>query len=104
MRSNSTRTWSLIFFSSVAVIFVLFSFGLILAQTPPASPATQTQPPQVLTPAPPLPTTPPRPLVMIDPAHGGAESGAVLNPTLLEKDVTLGLARRLRQDLTSRGV
>ncbi|HZQ19595.1 MAG TPA: N-acetylmuramoyl-L-alanine amidase [Terriglobales bacterium] len=41
---------------------------------------------------------------MIDPAHGGTESGAVLNPTLLEKDVTLALARRLRQDLTSRGI
>jgi N-acetylmuramoyl-L-alanine amidase len=41
---------------------------------------------------------------MIDPAHGGTESGAVLNPTLLEKDVTLALARRLRQDLTSHGI
>jgi N-acetylmuramoyl-L-alanine amidase len=41
---------------------------------------------------------------MIDPAHGGTESGAVLNPTILEKDVTLALAERLRQDLTSRGI
>ncbi|MBO0912430.1 MAG: N-acetylmuramoyl-L-alanine amidase, partial [Acidobacteria bacterium] len=41
---------------------------------------------------------------MIDPAHGGSESGAVLNPALLEKDVTLALARRLRQDLTARGI
>lgn len=41
---------------------------------------------------------------MIDPAHGGTESGAVLNPTLLEKDVTLALARHLQQDLTSRGI
>jgi N-acetylmuramoyl-L-alanine amidase len=41
---------------------------------------------------------------MIDPAHGGSESGAVLNPTLLEKDVTLALARRLRQDLATRGI
>jgi len=41
---------------------------------------------------------------MIDPAHGGSESGAVLNPTLLEKDVTLALARRLRQDLAGRGI
>lgn len=41
---------------------------------------------------------------MLDPAHGGTESGAVLNPTLLEKDVTLALARRLQQDLTSRGI
>src|ERR1700722_3028663 len=35
--------------------------------------------------------TPSKPLVMIDPAHGGSESGAVLNPTILEKDVTLAL-------------
>jgi N-acetylmuramoyl-L-alanine amidase len=43
-------------------------------------------------------------LIMIDPAHGGAESGAVLNPVILEKDVTLALARRLRQQLGTRGI
>ncbi len=41
---------------------------------------------------------------MLDPAHGGTESGAVLTPTILEKDVTLSFARRLRQDLTSHGI
>jgi N-acetylmuramoyl-L-alanine amidase len=41
---------------------------------------------------------------MIDAAHGGAESGAVLGPDNLEKDVTLAFARRLRQDLMSRGL
>jgi N-acetylmuramoyl-L-alanine amidase len=41
---------------------------------------------------------------MIDPAHGGTESGAVLNPALLEKDVNLAFARRLRQDLTTHGI
>jgi N-acetylmuramoyl-L-alanine amidase len=40
---------------------------------------------------------------MIDPAHGGSESGAVLNPTILEKDITLAVARRLRIDLGARG-
>jgi N-acetylmuramoyl-L-alanine amidase len=40
---------------------------------------------------------------MIDPAHGGSETGAVLNPAILEKDVTLALARRLRLDLGARG-
>lgn len=48
-------------------------------------------------------TIPPKPLIMIDPAHGGSESGAVLNPTVLEKDITLALARRLRTDLGARG-
>lgn len=47
--------------------------------------------------------TPPKPLIMIDPAHGGTESGAVLNPVILEKDITLALARRLRIDLGARG-
>jgi N-acetylmuramoyl-L-alanine amidase len=41
---------------------------------------------------------------MIDPAHGGSESGAVLNPVILEKDVTLALARRLRLDLSAHGI
>jgi N-acetylmuramoyl-L-alanine amidase len=41
---------------------------------------------------------------MIDPAHGGSESGALLNPVLLEKDLTLALARRLRLDLGAHGV
>ena len=41
---------------------------------------------------------------MIDPAHGGSEPGAVLNPVILEKDVTLAFARHLRQDLTSHGI
>ncbi len=31
-------------------------------------------------------------------------SGAVLNPVILEKDVTLALARRLRQQLSTRGI
>lgn len=43
-------------------------------------------------------------LIMIDAAHGGSEPGAVLNPTLTEKDVTLSIARRLRQELASRGI
>jgi N-acetylmuramoyl-L-alanine amidase len=41
---------------------------------------------------------------MIDPAHGGSESGAVLSPAILEKDVTLAMARRLRADLNARGI
>jgi len=41
---------------------------------------------------------------MIDAAHGGSESGAVLAPDILEKDLTLAFARRLRQDLLSRGL
>jgi N-acetylmuramoyl-L-alanine amidase len=50
----------------------------------------------------PAPAAPP--LVMIDAAHGGNDSGALLNPAVPEKDVTLMFARRLRQELGSRGI
>lgn len=43
-------------------------------------------------------------VVLIDPAHGGSEPGAVLNAAIPEKDVTLAIARRLRQELATRGI
>lgn len=49
-----------------------------------------------------LPRT--RYLVVIDPSHGGAERGAALSDKLAEKDVTLAIARRLRAELTDRGL
>ena len=42
--------------------------------------------------------------VMIDPSHGGDESGARFSDKLLEKDITLAIARRLRTELHNRGV
>jgi N-acetylmuramoyl-L-alanine amidase len=41
---------------------------------------------------------------VIDPSHGGDERGASLTDQLAEKDVTLALARRLRQELETRGL
>lgn len=41
---------------------------------------------------------------MIDPAHGGRDPGAKIAPNLLEKDLTLALARKLRQELQRRRV
>ena len=43
-------------------------------------------------------------LVLIDAAHGGSETGAMLNPAVPEKDVNLAFARRLRQQLANHGV
>jgi N-acetylmuramoyl-L-alanine amidase len=43
-------------------------------------------------------------VVVIDPGHGGKETGSRISPNLLEKDVTLSLARRLRQELQSRHI
>jgi N-acetylmuramoyl-L-alanine amidase len=42
--------------------------------------------------------------VMIDPSHGGDDTGAVLAGNRLEKDVTLALARELRRQLEERGI
>ena len=39
---------------------------------------------------------------VIDAAHGGDESGATLGVQLLEKDITLAMARTLRQELVAR--
>jgi N-acetylmuramoyl-L-alanine amidase len=41
--------------------------------------------------------------ILIDPAHGGADSGSRISDETVEKDVTLALAFRLRSLLTARG-
>ena len=58
----------------------------------PPTPATGAQPP-VSAPA----------FVLIDPSHGGTETGATFSNTLVEKDVTLAFARALRQEFVSKG-
>lgn len=50
------------------------------------------------------PSAPRRYFAVVDPSHGGDDRGEALSSTLLEKDVTLALARRLRQELESRGI
>jgi N-acetylmuramoyl-L-alanine amidase len=76
----------------------------------PASPTTQAlAEPAANTnsaaPSPPAaPTNPQRYFVVVDASHGGDERGAALNDQLAEKDVTLAFARRLAQELQSRGM
>jgi N-acetylmuramoyl-L-alanine amidase len=41
--------------------------------------------------------------IVIDPAHGGADNGSRISDNIVEKDVTLALAFRLRSLLTARG-
>ena len=41
---------------------------------------------------------------VVDASHGGNDRGEALSPTLAEKDITLAFARRLRQELESRGI
>jgi len=52
--------------------------------------------------APPVPQKP-LPVIVIDPGHGGVESGAVGPSGLQEKDLTLDLARRLKALLERQG-
>lgn len=42
--------------------------------------------------------------VLVDAGHGGDEPGATFSENLVEKDVTLAIARRLRNELENRGI
>ena len=47
---------------------------------------------------------PGRPIVVLDPGHGGRDPGAAaVSTTIVEKDLTLALARELRDGLVKRG-
>ena len=79
------------------------------AQTPtlqatpaPAGPTQNNQSFYVTPPAKPAPTLY-RNLIFLDPAHGGADTGASLPNNLLEKDITLALASRIKTLLSAAG-
>lgn len=59
--------------------------------------ATPTSPPAA------QPGALPSAFVVIDPSHGGTETGATFSNSLVEKDVTLAFARALRQEFVSKG-
>ena len=72
---------------------------------PSAAPGTPATQPQSSSP----PNAPAQPIArhffaVVDAAHGGDDRGEALSSTLVEKDVTLVLARSLRQELESRGI
>jgi N-acetylmuramoyl-L-alanine amidase len=75
--------------------------------TPPApgAPATSGQPAAATSPTPPA-TVPVarRYFAVVDASHGGDDHGETFSTTLVEKDVTVALARSLRQELESRGI
>jgi len=50
------------------------------------------------------PAAPRRYFAVVDASHGGNDRGEALSTTLAEKDITLAFARRLRQELESRGI
>jgi N-acetylmuramoyl-L-alanine amidase len=59
-------------------------------QSPSATPESQRRSPEFF--------------VMIDPSHGGNDKGASFGGKLVEKDITLRLARELRDELEERGI
>jgi N-acetylmuramoyl-L-alanine amidase len=76
---------------------------------PPSSPSATAPQPQAQTPAvqpatPVLQPIPRRYFAVVDASHGGDDHGETLSTTLFEKDVTVLLARSLRQELESRGI
>jgi N-acetylmuramoyl-L-alanine amidase len=69
--------------------------------TPTTAPAQPTAAPA----PPPIPAVAPRRyFAVVDASHGGDDHGEALSATLSEKDVTVVLARSLRQELESRGI
>jgi N-acetylmuramoyl-L-alanine amidase len=101
--------------STTSPLMASFSNGgrtITLVPAKSQSPATSTPPPAVTAsqnstpaPAPSAPASLPRRyFAVIDASHGGTDRGEALGPTLAEKDVTLALARDLRQALESRGI
>lgn len=88
---------------------------ITIAAAPAAQAATAAAPPAAQSAAPPGPAAPaaapnvpapaaPRYFAVVDASHGGDDHGETLSTTLLEKDVTVALARSLRQELQSRGI
>jgi N-acetylmuramoyl-L-alanine amidase len=86
------------------------TISAVVQPTPPAL-SQAPQMPSTEPPAPPvLPGAPvPAPVqrhffAVIDASHGGDDRGVALSDKLLEKDVNLGFARQLRQELQNRGI
>ncbi|HXZ19051.1 MAG TPA: N-acetylmuramoyl-L-alanine amidase [Candidatus Acidoferrales bacterium] len=73
------------------------------------APSTQEQPPQLFPPAPPPepPAAPPPITVILDPAHGGPDSGAhgdLSEEGAAEKDLVLAIALGMRRELERQGI
>lgn len=98
--------------ASVPLLASFSNDGRTITIAPPAQTATPAQPPSTTATsavpvAPTTTTTPPairRYFAVVDPGHGGDERGASLTDQLAEKDITLAFARRLRQELETRGL
>jgi N-acetylmuramoyl-L-alanine amidase len=87
--------------ASLAIALLLAPL-LAGAQSPSSPSTTPSAPPPSAPPA--VVRTAPHFAVVIDAAHGGADSGARLSDHLLEKDLALNLSVRLRSMLAAHGI
>lgn len=67
-------------------------------------PPAPTAPAAAAAPVPPQTPVQRKFFAVVDASHGGQDRGEALSSTIAEKDITLALARRLRQELESRGI
>jgi N-acetylmuramoyl-L-alanine amidase len=97
-------------FSSDGKTITIAPTTVTVQNIPPASPSNaapataapaQTQP---SVPAAQATGVPRRYFAVVDASHGGDDHGETLTNTLMEKDITVALARSLRQELESRGI
>jgi N-acetylmuramoyl-L-alanine amidase len=103
--SSDGRTITLVPAKSQPAVAGTGATGAPSSTTTGASTATAANP----APAPPPPVTlsssvPRRYFAIVDASHGGNDRGEALSSTLAEKDITVAFARRLRQELESRGI
>jgi N-acetylmuramoyl-L-alanine amidase len=95
--------------ASIPVMATFSSDGRTITIAPPAATAQNLPPAAPGTQAPPATANPQaqitrRYFAVVDASHGGGDYGETLSNTLLEKDITVALARSLRQELESRGI
>ena len=72
--------------------------------SPPAAPSQPAATPATANLPAAIPSSSRHYFAVVDASHGGDDHGETLSLTLLEKDVTVALARSLRQELESRGI
>jgi N-acetylmuramoyl-L-alanine amidase len=90
---------------TITITAAISQSNAALPGTPlPPSPATPANPAAVIAPIPTTQLAPRHFFAVLDASHGGDDPGVALASNLLEKDVTLSLTRRLRQELESRGI
>jgi N-acetylmuramoyl-L-alanine amidase len=85
---------------SLVVVSLVAAAGILALQ--PLTTAAQTSPAALPAPASPQPSAAVGPVIVLDPAHGGTDTGA-RGETVVEKDVVLQIARSVRAELERQG-